>query len=384
MSRRQTTTLTLLSLYGVYLLLANVYEILTGQLAIVPQRSPTTTTESGSPEDAGRIRFDGKKRPMAVSESAGAYSAKSELTWHGSQSDGRPAGEYPERFPIPRSRSGTVSENSGRGLSHRQVLHVIDDVITPVADDYWPRIWPKPFAEEFDDRIIAQLAYLPSSHDTGRPMEIQHSYKTILVYNNQEPNLVSGGHVFADCPVSRCTISKNVAMATEADVILFQNGVPERIPEAKPANQIWILYLLEAPLHTQRLHDLNGLINWTATYRRDSTLVTPYEKFVLDGVPPPDVAGRGVGQRPLAKTKKIAWFVSNCYTSNGRLEYVHELERYIDVDVFGDCGRLRCPRGRDEEMCHEMLRNDYYFYLAFENSNCRDYITEKLFHNALA
>lgn len=31
------------------------------------------------------------------------------------------------------------------------------------------------------------------------------------------------------------------------------------------------------------------------------------------------------------KTKKVAWFVSNCGARNGRLQFAHELGKYIDV-----------------------------------------------------
>lgn len=35
------------------------------------------------------------------------------------------------------------------------------------------------------------------------------------------------------------------------------------------------------------------------------------------------------------------------------------------------------------DKCLEMLDHEYKFYLAFENSNCKDYITEKFFATAL-
>uniref|UniRef100_A0A8D8SEM5 Fucosyltransferase n=1 Tax=Cacopsylla melanoneura TaxID=428564 RepID=A0A8D8SEM5_9HEMI len=81
------------------------------------------------------------------------------------------------------------------------------------------------------------------------------------------------------------------------------------------------------------------------------------------------------------KTHKVAWFVSNCGAKNNRLQYAHELSKYIEVDIYGSCGTKKCPR---ISKCFRLLDTKYKFYLAFENSNCVDYITEKLYINGLS
>jgi hypothetical protein len=67
--------------------------------------------------------------------------------------------------------------------------------------------------------------------------------------------------------------------------------------------------------------------------------------------------------------------VSNCVTSSHREDYVKELVKYIPVDIYGKCGNLTCA---DQTRGREMVRDDYKFYIGFENSLCTDYVTEKL------
>ncbi|KAA0202650.1 hypothetical protein HAZT_HAZT005733 [Hyalella azteca] len=71
---------------------------------------------------------------------------------------------------------------------------------------------------------------------------------------------------------------------------------------------------------------------------------------------------------------------SNCGDPNNRYKYVAELQKYLAVDVYGECGPLKCP-GHYWTNCDKL--DDYKFYLAFESSNCDEYLTEKVWWNAL-
>ncbi|XP_058058186.1 glycoprotein 3-alpha-L-fucosyltransferase A [Anopheles bellator] len=228
------------------------------------------------------------------------------------------------------------------------------------------------------DRISNQLMFVPPNYET---IKRKGKLKTILVYNGLSPwNVKAGRDVFlsSKCPVSTCSITAQREKAATADLVLYKDHfIPPSVPRSP--YQIYMMYFLECPYHTQHVK-YPDVFNWTATYRKDSDIVAPYEKWEYF-----DPRIRQIEQDrnyALNKTRKVAWFVSNCGARNGRLQYAHELQKHIAVDIYGACGTFKCSRSTAER-CFEILDRDYKFYLAFENSNCKDYITEKFFVNAL-
>lgn len=102
--------------------------------------------------------------------------------------------------------------------------------------------------------------------------------KVILAYNGLGTwGQKSGTASFHGCPVSRCSLTDDRYKATDADAILYKDHFIHPGVQ-RPMNQIWILYFLECPYHTQSIKFADA-INWTATYRRDSDLVAPYERW---------------------------------------------------------------------------------------------------------
>ena len=82
------------------------------------------------------------------------------------------------------------------------------------------------------------------------------------------------------------------------------------------------------------------------------------------------------------KTEFAAAVISNCGARSRRLEYIKQMQNYVNIDVFGKCGK-QCPTVSKYDIkikgdCKKIIGTDYKFYFAFENSICTDYITEKV------
>ncbi|XP_069079866.1 3-galactosyl-N-acetylglucosaminide 4-alpha-L-fucosyltransferase FUT3-like [Pleurodeles waltl] len=150
------------------------------------------------------------------------------------------------------------------------------------------------------------------------------------------------------------------------DIMYNINSLPK---EPRPHNQRWIWFNLEPPSKISNINMLENLINISMTFRRDSDIFTPYGWTLLTSKPQ--------NFSIPVKSKLVAWATSNWDPKIRRVHYYEELKKHLHVDVFGP-GHQPLSRG-----VQTSVFSQYKFYLAFENSENQDYITEKFWNNAL-
>jgi hypothetical protein len=81
------------------------------------------------------------------------------------------------------------------------------------------------------------------------------------------------------------------------------------------------------------------------------------------------------------KENSLVWVLSNCNAYNSRESFVKKLMSQIRVDSFGACLRNKNTHTSSRMQGNIELYSKYKFVIAIENSNCEDYITEKLVHS---
>ena len=181
-------------------------------------------------------------------------------------------------------------------------------------------------------------------------------------------------------------IDNRIEEYNTSDVVVFRSKMFYKpLPTYRPPGQRWVFYDWESPLHSQeRRHPENMLqvalnhFNYSMTYSRSADIFYPYgECQQLTEKPAGNVMTERIDEIIRNKTKLAAWVVSNCDAGSFRDAYIKALQQHIPIDVFGKCGTHQCS---DEKNCSESI-NVYKFYLAFENSLCGEYMTEKLWRS---
>uniref|UniRef100_A0A1B0CEU6 Fucosyltransferase n=1 Tax=Lutzomyia longipalpis TaxID=7200 RepID=A0A1B0CEU6_LUTLO len=194
-----------------------------------------------------------------------------------------------------------------------------------------------------------------------------------------------------------CVITTNEKLLPSIemyDAVVFSSESQINFPEKRSPDQLYVFTSRESPLYTKNNYQKDLMqYNLTMTYRRDSDVFWP-SGFIADAAidasawefrPPKwkhavfEKYGATVKLTSIIadKSKFSAWLKSQCTDKSMRIDFMSILENYIEIDIYGECGRLDCPGTQDE--CLEMVERDYFFIFIAENSICKDFITEALF-----
>ncbi|XP_055352374.1 alpha-(1,3)-fucosyltransferase C-like, partial [Paramacrobiotus metropolitanus] len=185
------------------------------------------------------------------------------------------------------------------------------------------------------------------------------------------------------CPYSNCVVSANHSRLAQSDGVIFHqcDHSWDDLPAERRPSQYYIFFLLESPVRTWgNLDAIRDFYNLTFTYRLDSDILS--DGYFRDFQPTVWNSSSELDQLLRNKTGFAVTFVSNCFSVPSRRDvYTANLAQCVSVDVYGDCGTKQCNISTPE-ICDRLVMK-YKFYLALENSVCKDYVTEKI-HRALS
>jgi hypothetical protein len=231
----------------------------------------------------------------------------------------------------------------------------------------------KDIAFEGVSRFVYRVEEREEAHMNGEP-----AYR--IVYYNM-PSWMSMDFTVLNsstCPKvkTQCFVYPYNKYFDTADAVIFYGENLRNVPKKKKG-QMWTFFSIESPFLYSVGKQWKDKFSWTMTYRHDSDFKYLYGIVYKRETP----IKRNYSEIFRKKTKNVAWAVSNCITSSKREVYIKKLQQYINVDIYGKCGKLKCGKtSAGITKCHRKFAEEYKFYLAVENSVCKDYTTEKLFN----
>ncbi|XP_041819775.1 4-galactosyl-N-acetylglucosaminide 3-alpha-L-fucosyltransferase 9-like [Chelmon rostratus] len=170
--------------------------------------------------------------------------------------------------------------------------------------------------------------------------------------------------------IEKCHLTDDKSLYHKAHGVIFhhRNIRRKNLPtEPRPWFQKWVWFNMESPTNSAPISDLNHSFNLTCNYRPDSNIPVPHGHLVP--VTPEDESFK----LP-AKKKLVCWIVSHWNQRLKRVQFYNEMKNHVKIHTYGKAFGQRIS---DED--YLKIVSSCKFYLSFENSIYKDYITEKLY-----
>ncbi|KAK7145509.1 hypothetical protein R3I93_013288 [Phoxinus phoxinus] len=260
-----------------------------------------------------------------------------------------------------------MSSTTGSSLGRLGLIVTLGGVISLIIMFFWsppPKYCPLPLPRPEQNKSVESKSSLTDAEE-DKPVLLIWIWPLNHKFN------------FSECKtmynIDGCHLTDDRSLYSNADaVLIFHKAISWHLtnlpPSPRPPFQKWIWFHVESPTNTHKIPGLENLFNLTLSYRHDAdipvrlNLITrkkPDEDFVIP-----------------KKDKLVCWIVSNNGARSGvgtRNKYYQELSKYIQVHMFG------------KAYANFLGYDEYYptlasckFYLSFENSIHKDYITEKI------
>lgn len=243
----------------------------------------------------------------------------------------------------------------------------------------------------FRGTLTAQSVNRTGANDTDVPLVIEDnciyniSFYNIPYYIKNRPMAMKNVN-FSQCEYTNCRVVYDGKNTSNINAVIFDGRFVGKQVPFRPRDQIWIFAAHESPAHLE----LSGVwhrppwknsFNWTMTYDQStSDIYLPYGEIRTREKA--SYGKRNFTKIALNKKDGALIVMSNCNPHSKRGEYINALKQYFPITVLGHCGKKwSCGKQYIHDNCFAILNTTYTFFLAFENSLCREYFTEKLFEN---
>ncbi|XP_053498464.1 4-galactosyl-N-acetylglucosaminide 3-alpha-L-fucosyltransferase 9-like [Ictalurus furcatus] len=221
--------------------------------------------------------------------------------------------------------------------------------------------------------LVKQLPAITKTDVTDENKENNDRDTVILIWSWPFGFIFKAESCSPQFGIKGCHFTDDRSQYHKAHGVMFHHkdigdDLPNLLNMPRPHHQRWVWMNMESPDNSQRWAGLDGLFNLTANYQRDSDVWVPYGR----------IREASEQDKPFEippKDKLVCWIVSNWNPNFRRVKYFNELSKHINIWAYG---RHFNRYFSDDDYVATM--SSCKFYLAFENSDHKDYFTEKLFN----